>query len=45
LIFGETGKLAVRRGGGHFCDEPYVTNTVKSKNVPTTKYSSQIAGL
>jgi len=24
LIFGETGKLPARRGGGHFCDEPYV---------------------
>ncbi|OGP25031.1 MAG: hypothetical protein A2090_04970 [Deltaproteobacteria bacterium GWD2_42_10] len=22
MIFGETGKLTARRGGGHFCDEP-----------------------
>ncbi|MBI5048847.1 MAG: hypothetical protein HZB54_07865 [Deltaproteobacteria bacterium] len=29
--------MAARRGGGHFCDEPYVINTVKNKNTPTTK--------
>ncbi|OGP29147.1 MAG: hypothetical protein A2067_05635 [Deltaproteobacteria bacterium GWB2_42_7] len=39
MIFGETGKLPVRRDGGHFCDEalplypPFLGTDLKS--VPT----------
>jgi len=45
LIFGETGKLPADEAEAIFATSRMFTDTVRSKNAPTTKYGRQIASL